>query len=442
MMNLQKILKNRYKLQEKLSENMGRQTWIGIDLEAEPTRSVILKLLVFNPQMQWDELKLFEREASVLKNINHPKIPRYIDYFYLEKDENSGVPYFVLVQEAIAGESLKKMVENGKYFSERKASAIAKQVLKILTELHEVSPPILHRDIKPSNLIWGSDKSIYLVDFGAVQDKAKAEGATFTVVGTSGYAPPEQLWGKAVPASDLYALGATLIYLLTKVSPADLPQKRMQIQFKNRVTLTTEFADWIQMLIQPAPERRFTTARQALEALESIQYSSELTTQPQLKRSSPNYGCLSLFFLTVVGIPALVKWGPDFFELSPRRNTTKEWEFNNNVEAMNRAQQAYFIGNNTFSGSIENLGVGISNSKEYVYSTVPKESAAFNYAIAQKQNFKSFVGGVFVVLDSENKSKTIAILCKTDLPGKTTPPAPTLQEGKPVCAEGTTRVGE
>jgi len=75
--------------------------------------------------------------------------------------------------------------------------------------LHELSPPVLHRDIKPSNLIINSENNVYLVDFGAVQSRGAVTGVTFTVVGTSGYAPLEQFWGRAVPGSDLYALGMT-----------------------------------------------------------------------------------------------------------------------------------------------------------------------------------------------------------------------------------------
>ena len=71
---------------------------------------------------------------------------------------------------------------------------------------------MLHRDIKPSNLILGEDEQVYLVDFGAVQDKVAPSCTTFTVVGTYGYTPMEQFGGRAVPASDLYALGATLIH--------------------------------------------------------------------------------------------------------------------------------------------------------------------------------------------------------------------------------------
>jgi serine/threonine protein kinase len=132
-----------------------------------------------------------------------------------------------------------------------------------------LSPAVLHRDIKPSNIIWGKNRQAYLVDFGAVQEKAKAEGATFTVVGTGGYAPPEQLWGRAVPASDLYALGATLIHLLTGTAPVDLPQRQMRLQFRDKVSLTLSFAHWLETLTHPDPELRFSNARKALEALQA-----------------------------------------------------------------------------------------------------------------------------------------------------------------------------
>lgn len=213
-------------------------------------------------------MKLFERESQVLKNINHPRIPQYRDYFSVDDVEGSGLRWFGLAQEYIPGGSLQQRLDTGKRFTEKEVRSIATQILQILISLHELSPPFLHRDLKPSNLILGKDNQIYLVDFGAVQDRAKAEGATFTVVGTSGYAPPEQLWGKAVPASDLYGLGATLIHLLTGISPAELPQHQMRIQFKERVSVNPEFANWIEQLIQPALERRFSSARQALDVLQ------------------------------------------------------------------------------------------------------------------------------------------------------------------------------
>jgi serine/threonine protein kinase len=290
------ILQERYQIKKKIGDNAGRKTWLATDIQSSPPSPVIVKLIAFNPQIQWNDLKLFEREAQVLKNINHPKIPQYRDYFSVDDVEGSGLRWFGLVQEYIPGDSLKQLLDKG--FKEKDVYSIATQILQILIHLHELSPPVIHRDIKPSNLILGKDNQIYLVDFGAVQDKAKAEGATFTVVGTSGYAPPEQLWGKAVPTSDLYALGATLIHLLTEIAPAELPQNQMRIQFKERVTINPEFANWIEQLIQPAPERRFSTARQALIALQALiafQHSqSRIRKNESVSRANtPDY-CLAL----------------------------------------------------------------------------------------------------------------------------------------------------
>jgi hypothetical protein len=164
----------------------------------------------------------------------------------------------------------------GKKFSEVEVRKIAIAVLNILTYLHELNPPVLHRDVKPSNLIWSQvetstnkDPQIYLVDFGAVQDRAAVEGATFTVVGTYGYAPMEQFGGRAIAPSDLYALGATLIHLLTGTAPADLPQRELRIQFSDRTSTSRTLIQWIEKLTEPSVERRFSTARQALAALKS-----------------------------------------------------------------------------------------------------------------------------------------------------------------------------
>ena len=268
MLAPEKILQERYQLQQRLGRTAaGHQTWLAVDLESQ--EQVTLKMLAFSPEMQWEELKLFEREAQVLQALNHPRIPCYRDYFSLEREAGAGLPWFGLVQDYIPGFSLQELLEKGQPFSEKKVRKIATEVLEILIYLHELSPPVLHRDIKPSNLIWGEAQQVYLVDFGAVQAQAAVTGVTFTVVGTSGYAPLEQFWGRAVPASDLYALGATLIHLLTGVTPADLPQKDSRIQFSDRVSVTPSLVSWIEKMTEIGLEKRFSEARDALAALKS-----------------------------------------------------------------------------------------------------------------------------------------------------------------------------
>ncbi|MEH1777790.1 MAG: serine/threonine-protein kinase [Nostoc sp.] len=291
MLQPEQILQDRYQIQRQLGNNGIRQTWQALDLQASDGENsiVVVKLLAFGSTVQWDDLKLFEREAQILKQLNHPRIPRYIDYFCID----DRTLWFTLIQEYIPGESLKDKLALGKRFSEKQARKIAVEVLNILTYLHELNPGVLHRDIKPSNLIWGEDNRIYLVDFGAVQDKAAREGVTFTVVGTYGYAPMEQFGGRAVPASDLYALGATLIHLLTGTSPSDLPQQDLRLQFTDRVNLSPNFVNWLQKLIEPAPEQRFTSANQAINALKSgltVKSANKNQLLP-LKEIINNSGC-------------------------------------------------------------------------------------------------------------------------------------------------------
>ncbi|MBD2498131.1 serine/threonine-protein kinase [Nostoc sp. FACHB-280] len=284
MLQIEQIIHHRYQIQQQLGNNGIRQTWLAKDLQAADGEEslVVVKLLAFGGTVQWDDLKLFEREAQILKQLKHPRIPQYIDYFCVD----DRTLWFGLVQEYIPGESLKEKLTVGKRCTEKHARKIATEVLKILIYLHELNPGVLHRDIKPSNLIWGEDNQVYLVDFGAVQDKAAKEGVTFTVVGTYGYAPMEQFGGRAVPASDLYALGASLIHLLTGIPPGDLPQQDLRLQFADKVNVSSSFMRWLQKMTEPAPENRFSNARQAIEALKS-----NLAVKPVSKNIINNSGC-------------------------------------------------------------------------------------------------------------------------------------------------------
>ena len=217
--------------------------------------------------------KLFEREAEILKSLSHPAIPRYLDFFELNSHQQKG---FALVQTYIDGKSLEQHLKNGRSFNQLDLKQIANALLEILIYLHERQPPVIHRDIKPSNILLtnrsaNSVGEVYLVDFGSVQTLAAREGGTITVVGTYGYMPPEQFGGRAVPASDLYSLGATLIYLATGKHPADLPQIDLQIQFDKVANLPPNLTKWLKLMIEPSLNRRLATAKYALKALEQNQ---------------------------------------------------------------------------------------------------------------------------------------------------------------------------
>ena len=151
MLKAEEIIKGKYQLKERLGRTAaGHQTWMAKDLETQD--NVTVKLLAFNPQMEWNEFKLFEREGEVLKALNHPRIPQYRDYFEIDKTQGQGVYWFGLVQDYILGKSLQELLEEGQHFSEQQVRKIAEEILSILIYLHQLNPPVLHRDIKPSNL--------------------------------------------------------------------------------------------------------------------------------------------------------------------------------------------------------------------------------------------------------------------------------------------------
>ncbi|WP_375468306.1 serine/threonine protein kinase [uncultured Nostoc sp.] len=262
------ILEERYEIQQQLGKKAGRRTLLARDIQTE--QLVIIKLLTFSNDFAWEDLKLFEREAETLKAVEHPAIPRYIDYFELDPSNGKG---YALVQSFVEGQSLEEYMKTGRIFTETEVKQIATALLNILIYLHGRQPPVIHRDIKPSNIILAegsnSVRQIYLVDFGSVQTLATKAGKTVTVVGTYGYMPPEQFGGYATPASDLYSLGATLIALATGIHPADLPQKDLRIAFQDLVKLSPGLVGWLQWLTEPSLEQRLISASIALKALET-----------------------------------------------------------------------------------------------------------------------------------------------------------------------------
>ena len=195
------------------------QGGIGITYAAKelPTgNKVALKVLSLQRMQDFKALDLFEREAKILSQLDHPSIPHYIDYFEIKSENNS---CFYLVQEVANGKPLNILIKEGWQPSEREVKKIAIQILEILKYLQQLIPPVIHRDIKPENIIYSDEGKVSLVDFGAVQDVYhQTVTGRNTVVGTYGYMAPEQFYGQAVLSTDLYGLGATLIYLLTIMS--------------------------------------------------------------------------------------------------------------------------------------------------------------------------------------------------------------------------------
>jgi len=257
------IIAQRYQIINTLGEGGSGITYLAKDLQNN--KNVALKALSLHRMTDWKAMELFEREAKILAQLNHPAIPDYLEYFDAETD---GEKYFYIAQQLAPGKSLTKLVEENFRTNEQQVRNIAEQILEILIYLHSLTPAVIHRDIKPQNIIRDKDGKVFLVDFGAVQNTYYS---TFmrgsTVVGTYGYMSPEQFRGQSVPATDLYGLGATLLFLLTHRSPADFPTDGLKIDFRSRIKVSDDFADWLDKMLEPDLEERFSSAKVALEVL-------------------------------------------------------------------------------------------------------------------------------------------------------------------------------
>ena len=202
---------------------IGRGTQAHVyEAVREDGQHFAIKELRIDSIKSWKEYDLFHRESEVLQSLQMDGVARFYDAIEsLQPNE----PRAYIVQELIDGQSLAEMMADGIRLDLQEIFEIAVKLIDLLEKLHHNNPPIIHRDIKPSNIILRSAPNggydVFLVDFGAVANP-QIQSAGSTVAGTYGYMPPEQLMGIPTPASDIYALGATLVYLLSGVEPAEM----------------------------------------------------------------------------------------------------------------------------------------------------------------------------------------------------------------------------
>ena len=205
--------------------------------------------------------ELFEREARTLKNLNNPGIPQFYEFFV-----EAGKKY--LAMELIHGQDLEKRVYNIGPVLPKQAIDWMIQTCKVLDYIHEQEPPLIHRDIKPANLMVRSrDHQIVVLDFGAVKEIGTPFG---TRIGAEGYSAPEQDRGQPVTQSDLYAIGATLIFLLTGESPRKYYQQQGRIYYfalENVPTITPRLRKVIEKATQPHLRDRYQSAQELAIAL-------------------------------------------------------------------------------------------------------------------------------------------------------------------------------
>ncbi len=256
-----------YQIERELGHNRacGRVTYLASSINTQ--LPVVIKQFQFAQLgSNWSHYDNVEREIQLLRNLNHPSIPRYIDSF----QTTTG---FCLVQEYKQAPSLAQP----QLFKLEEIKQIAIAVLEVLAYLQKQNPPVIHRDIKPENILVDCQAKlkVYLVDFGFARSGGGEIAVSSVVKGTLGFMPPEQLLNRQLTeASDLYSLGATLICLLTKTKSTEignLIDENYRINFKHLLPqLSPDFIHWLNRMVAPNLKERFPNAAYALAAIHSI----------------------------------------------------------------------------------------------------------------------------------------------------------------------------
>ncbi len=227
------------------------------------------------PQLEWVK-KSFEREAEVLERLgSHPQIPELYAFFEQPapgQQSNQPQDFFSLVQEYIDGLNLFEEMEGKGHFSEASVEEVLKEILKIMHFVHDSGS--IHRDIKPSNIMRHRQNGrLYLLDFGAVkQVTAGVSLQSSMVLGTPGFAPPEQMARRQIyPSTDLYSLAVTCLYLLTGKQPAELYDSyNDRWNWRGHTQISERLGNILDRMLLPVPSQRFQEAVEVLEALDRL----------------------------------------------------------------------------------------------------------------------------------------------------------------------------
>ncbi|QSV61669.1 MAG: protein kinase [Dolichospermum sp. DL01] len=254
-----------YEVTRELGRNRegGRITWLATNLNTGQPE-VIKQFCFAQAGSNWSGSEAHAREIRVLKGLDHPGIPSYLHSF----ETSDG---FCLIQEYIHGSTLAEP----RSFSPAEIKQIAVKILEILVYLQNRIPSVIHRDIKPENILVDEQINVYLIDFGFARIGSHDVAGSSVFKGTPGFIPPEQMF-KPTNATDLYALGATLICLLTGIKSTKIDQLQDEddpylIKFRHLLPqLSLRFIGWVEKMVQPKQKDRFANAELALESLKPL----------------------------------------------------------------------------------------------------------------------------------------------------------------------------
>ncbi len=268
------VLAGRYEITKKLDEGGFGITFLARDTMQPSQPLCVVKKLSHNqtnPEFIKRITEKFKQEANILEKLGiHTQIPQLLAYFQQHSN-------FYIVQEFIEGQNIEKEILGNKR-NEVYVRNLLQEVLKVLSFVHQQG--VIHLDIKPANLMRSrKDGRIFLIDFGAVkelmlntQGKFASSARTSLPIGTPGYMPTEQSLGQPRFASDVYAVGMTAIAALSGVQPHELEEDPHtgEVIWSNQAQVSKDLAEVITKMVRRHHSLRYTSAEDALQALNSL----------------------------------------------------------------------------------------------------------------------------------------------------------------------------
>ncbi|WP_026731209.1 serine/threonine-protein kinase [Fischerella sp. PCC 9605] len=270
-----KLLYGRYQIIQELGRGGFGVTYLATDTLSN-VLCAIKKLDPLNADIETAK-RFFHREVNILNTLQtNQQVPKFFDY--IEEEGN-----YYIVEEYIEGKSLAELI--GQQWTEQTVINFIQQILSVLAYLHAKN--IIHRDIKPSNLIIRKgDNKFILIDFGSVKKlenkyPSHQSPPTQTMIGTPGYAPPEQMSGKPRFNSDIYSLGLTAIQLLTGMHPRELRRDEQDnIVWPSNCDIDDSLAAILTKMVYTSPERRYHSVDNVFEDLNNTKVSPAPTQPP------------------------------------------------------------------------------------------------------------------------------------------------------------------
>ncbi|MEL6262799.1 MAG: serine/threonine-protein kinase [Cyanobacteria bacterium J06626_6] len=282
------LFRNQYEIVRRLARGGFGTTYLAKDATALHNRTCVIKQIRYKKATPHNSAekafeqershRRFQKEARIMARLGrHSQLPCLLDHFVEDGQ-------FYLVQEHIPGNTLSQELHRSGPQTEAQVKAFLRDMLPIIRYVHRHN--LLHLDIKPSNIIRRShDQKLVLIDFGAVRrypvegiDATDSRSTSDRCTGTVGFSPAEQLSGRPVPASDLYALGVTCLYLLTGCSPLDFATspKGQNLRWQESIRVSSHMRHLLKKMLSPEVSQRFQSVDELDQALRQEGHYTEL----------------------------------------------------------------------------------------------------------------------------------------------------------------------